>query len=390
MPDPSRLRVLAVMPGITPDAGAEVSFVDIVGGLTDAGIDLHLALLTGRHDLAPEVRAGGGVVHDLSASSTVLGRTRALRALIRELRPALLHATLYEATVPAQLAVVGLAPKVLVTWASTLYTPEHFAGNDAPRLKMRGVQAVEIALGHLASSRFHAVTSGVGRVTRSHLHVRADRVYVGERGRDPRRFEVGPNALQATRNSLALPPGARFLLAAGRQDAPKGYDLLLDAFDVLADTHPELHLRIAGRPGSATSSLLAQREQMRHGDRVEFLGQRADAAELMTLASAVVCTSLREGAAGALIEAMACGAPIVSVPLDGLEDVLIDGVNAVVVADRADLHRGLERVLSDPALAARISAGGRESFATRFTTERSALRLAEIYRAVDDGRPDRT
>ena len=74
------LRVLAVMPGITPDAGAERSFVDVVAGLTEAGIELHLALLTDRHVLVPEVVAGGGTVHDLSSQTSLPRRVRALRA----------------------------------------------------------------------------------------------------------------------------------------------------------------------------------------------------------------------------------------------------------------------------------------------------------------------
>lgn len=380
------LRVLAVMPGITPDAGAERSFVDVVDGLTRSGIDLHLALLTDRHALVGEVEAGGGTIHDLSSHRDLLGRVRAIRTLIRRLDPSVVHATLHEATIPAQLAVLSLRasrhrPAMLVTWANTSYTPEHFAGLDASTPKLRLVQLADGFLSHATASRYHAVTGGVGRVNRANLRVRADRVVVGERGRDPRRFELDDERLDATRTTLGAPEGTRFVLAAGRQDVQKGYDLLLEQFDLVADDRPDVWLLIAGRPGSATAALESQRDSMRHGDRVRFLGQRADAAELMTLASVVSCSSLREGAAGALIETMACGTPIAAVPLDGLEDVLVDGTNALVVP-RERLGDAIGRLLDDHDLAARIGAGGRRTFESRFTIEMSASRLAEIYRTV--------
>lgn len=384
------IRVLAVMPGITPDAGAERSFVDVVEGLTAAGVDLHLALLTDRHALVPEVLAGGGTIHDLSDRSGTLDRVRAIRHLIRRLDPQVVHATLHEATIPTQLAVLSLRagrhrPAMLVTWANTSYTPEHFAGLDASNAKLRLVQLIDGILSHATASRYHAVTSGVGRVNSTNLRVRSSRVFVAERGRDPRRFELDDHRLEATRASLGAPRGTRFVLGAGRQDVQKGYDLLLEQFDLVADERPDVWLLIAGRPGSATAALEAQRDAMRHGDRVRFLGQRGDAAELMTLASVVTCSSLREGAAGSLIETMACGTPIAAVPLDGLEDVLVDGVNALVVP-RVRLGEAIGRLLDDDDLATRIGAGGRRTFEDRFTIAMAADHLARIYRTVAPAR----
>lgn len=379
------LRVLTVLPGITPDAGAERSMVDVTAGLTSAGVELHMALLTDRHVLVPEVRAGGGTVWDLSDRRGTVRRVRALRELISRLRPAVVHSTLHEATFTTQLAMLTLPrrrrPTMLATWATTAYTPEYFAGFDIPEWKLRMVQLADAALSHASASRFHAVTPGVARTNTRNLRVRADRVHVGERGRDAERFRLDDERLETTRRSLDAPPGTRFVLAAGRQDTQKGYSLLLEQFDRVAEGRGDVWLLIAGRPGSATAALEQQRGAMRHGDRVRFLGQRADAPELMTIASVVVSSSIREGAAGSLIEAMACGTPIAAVPLDGLDGVLVDDRNALV-APRDQLGDAIGRLLDDPDLAARIGAEGRRTFEERFTIERSASRLAEIYRQV--------
>lgn len=377
----SKLTVLAVMPGITPDAGAERSLVDMVPHLVDDGIDLHLALLTTRATLAPDVEAAGGTVHDLSGAGRAPARALALRRLIGRIDPAVVHATLYEATLPAQLAVWRASPRALVTWASTPYTTAHGASLGVAPAKVRVVQLSEILLGRLASTRFHAVTAGVARVNSAQLRVRADRVYVGERGRDARRFEVPPERLARLADQLGTPAGSRLVVAAGRQDVQKGYPTLLEQFDLLAAARPDVHLLIAGREGSATPGIREQLAGLAHADRIHQLGHRDDIPDLLTLADVVVCASWREGAAGALIEAMACRAPIASVELPGLEDVLVDGHNALV-APRDALSDAIGRVLDDPDLAARLGANGRAMFEERFTISRSALRLAEIYRAV--------
>jgi glycosyltransferase involved in cell wall biosynthesis len=76
---------------------------------------------------------------------------------------------------------------------------------------------------------------------------------------------------------------------------------------------------------------------------------------------------------------MASGTPVVSLPLDGLDGVLIDDENAVVVP-RPRLAPELVALLGDPDRRARLAAGGRATFEARFTIERSAQTMAEIYR----------
>ncbi len=98
------------MPGITPDAGAERSLVTLAPALQRAGIELHLALLTDRQALAPPLEEMGVVIHDLSAAQGLSGRVRALQRAVAAVSPALVHATLFEATQVAQLASVTAVP----------------------------------------------------------------------------------------------------------------------------------------------------------------------------------------------------------------------------------------------------------------------------------------
>ena len=154
---------------------------------------------------------------------------------------------------------------------------------------------------------------------------------------------------------------------------------MLAAFEDLAARDEEAVLLVAGREGSAAPELAIQYQMMRFRDRVRFLGHRDDIPVLLQVADVVVCSSYREGAAGALIEAMASGTPIVTTRLSGLEDVLIDGINAVVVAP-GELATGILSVLGDPLMAERLAQRARADFAARFTVEQSAQALLAVYR----------
>lgn len=363
------------MPGLTPDAGAEQSMAALLPLLVERGVTVHVALLTPRQSMVPVLERVGIVVHDLSATTTTSGRARELCHVVTAVRPDLVHAVLYEASVPAQLAARRCGVPVLVTWAVTLYDEGHFAESRTRAAKLRSAQLVEVALARAAGSRFHAVTAGVERVNAASLRIAPGRTAVGERGRaEPAVTRDRPPAARPA----GLPADGELVLAVGRQEPQKGYPLLLEQFERLADRRADVHLVVAGRPGADSLLLHRQQRRMRHGDRVHFLGQRDDVAELLAVADVVVCSSWREGAAGALIEAMAAGTPIVTVELDSLDGVVAHGVNGLV-APRDRLAEALEEVLADEELATRLGAGGRTLFEERFTLERSAARLAEIY-----------
>ena len=171
------------------------------------------------------------------------------------------------------------------------------------------------------------------------------------------------------------------VLAVGRQDHQKDYPLLVRSVDRLARRRPDVELVVAGRPGAATPEIEAILAGLPTADRIHLVGQRDDVPALLRSADVVVCSSRREGAAGALVEAMASGVPVVSVPVAGLDGVLLDDGNSLVVA-RDELDAGIERMLAAPDLAARLAATARRDFETRFTSEVAAARMRDIYVAV--------
>lgn len=372
------LRVLVVLPSLLPSGGAEQSIVAVAPLLAELGIELHIAVLHGEIDLGSELQEHGISVTALDVqgpASRYMHRVRAVRAIVRSFEPAVVHATLHRAIVASAPAVLGARTRLLVTWANTPLEPAEHTGLVAWRVWLR--HTVEIVLTAITRARFHAVTEGVARTCRRRYHVSARRVRVAERGRDAARFAPSPTAaLDGLRSSLNITSGQRVVLAVGRIDQQKNHVALVTAFDSIAHRYPDAVLLIAGARGASWAEVKRAADSAQHHERIHLLGQRDDVPALLQVASVFVCSSKREGAAGALIEAMAAGTPIVSTQLDGLEGVLEHGRNAWV---SDDLAVGIAAVFDDPAAAAVRARHARRDFEARFTVERAAEALAEVY-----------
>ncbi len=375
------MRVLVVIPGVSRYGGAEQSLAANAPGLIAEGVGLHIALLTERRDLVPDLVSAGATVHDLSGGRRVVSRAIALRRLIRSIRPDLVHATLFEATMPAHLAVVGTGVPLLVTWANTDDVATKVAESGLPRWKLSTVNMVESVLGRLSGSHYHAVTPGVAEANQRAFRSRPERIHVAERGREPDRFQVDQTAAADLRTEIGLADSAQVVLNVGRHEPAKGQLDLIRRFDEVADSLDRAVLLIAGREGTTTPELRRAASAARHTDRIKLLGPRDDIPVLLAAADILVSSSRREGAAGAVIEAMAARTPIVSTPVQGLIGVLAHRHNALVVPV-PELPIAIAELLTDSALAERLAAAAHETFRKRFTVEASSRSLASVYRRV--------
>lgn len=189
------------------------------------------------------------------------------------------------------------------------------------------------------------------------------------------RMGVPRTKLQAIPNPVALDglesglmvdraglPGmpARFILAVGRLHPQKGFDRLLQAFARIAAA--DLHLVILGE-GPERGKLQAQTEDLGIGAFVHLPGALKNPFLWYRQAACFVLSSRYEGFPNVLIEAMACGCPVVSFDCHyGPYEIIEDGVSGLLVpeGDVEGLARAIRRVVEDDYLSQTLREAGKE------------------------------
>ena len=194
----------------------------------------------------------------------------------------------------------------------------------------------------------------------------------------PNGVEVRPDRVPAKRLEL---PFDRYLLALGRVVEKKGFDLLLDAFAEIAESHPGLGLVIGGQ-GSERAGLELKAAALGVKDRVAFPGSlgRGEVAWAMRNAELFVLPSRIEPFGIVILEALAFGCPVIVSSRGGASEIVRPGVDGLIVdpLDRQSLAHSIEALLIDSALRERFSAYGRLR-AQQFGWTRIVDQYTELY-----------
>jgi glycosyltransferase involved in cell wall biosynthesis len=238
----------------------------------------------------------------------------------------------------------------------------------------RGLTRITTAIVHVSESQtLEAAALGLAPSGKSHLIVN---------GIDADRVAAAAMTRAAAREALRLEPDAFVLGTVARFDPIKALDELLQAFAVVARTAPAARLVIVG-DGPEGPRLRALAATLGIEARVTLPGFVAGAARLLPALDLYVSASRKEGLPLAILEAMACGLPVVATLVPGHVDVVEEGVTGRLVApgDRAALARALREAMADPARVAMGQAGWRR-VAERFAASRMAAETADLYRAV--------
>lgn len=181
------------------------------------------------------------------------------------------------------------------------------------------------------------------------------------------------------------PPATPFtILCVARLVEKKGLPVLVEACRHLRDRGLEFRCEIVGK-GILRPQLEALSRQWDLGKRIRFLGPRTHgevleryrAAHLYVLPSIVGSDGNREGLPVSIVEALACGLPVVSTPVTGIPEVVRHGENGLLIpsGDAGALADAIERVMRDRGLYERMRASARPSVVGRFDLRETAARL---------------
>jgi len=288
---------------------------------------------------------------------------RWLRATLLRNRIALVHS--HEFT----MAVYGAwaARREGLPHLFTMHGSRYYAARLQRRIAMRVAAAL--------SGSVVAVSRSLAQHLSRDLWLRASRIATIPNG-----AALTPVAHSSLRAELRLEPGDRLALAVGNLYPVKGHSHLLEAFGLLAQRFPRLHVAVAGR-GDLEAPLRARAHALEVADRFHLLGLRSDVANVLAGADLFVLPSLSEGLPLALVEAMLAGRPIVATAVGEVGTVL-NGSSAhagllVPPGDAAALATAMARVLSNPSEAQQLAAA-----AARRAEDYTLAKMTERYVAL--------
>ena len=343
----------------------------------NAGFEVHVATRIDRHGAA--IEAEGFHLHPVSWRRGSLDPrdlvrvVREVRKLYRRLKPDLAHHVALPATVVGSLAATGLPVVCLnaMTGLGTMFV------DDTAKVRMAR-PLVRLALRRLLNRPRAAVL----------VQNLDDRAVIERLGVNAARIALIPGSGVDTDAMVPLPEPADPVTLAfvGRLVESKGIRALLAAHERLAQGGRDIRLLIAGLPDPANPTSIPPQEIEAWSRRanVKLLGFVEDIAALWACAHIAVLPSYREGLPLSLLEAAACGRPLVATDVPGCREIACPGVNAFLVPldDTQALAKAIDRLARDPQLRHKFGKAGRELVELKFSSQRVGRDVVALYRRL--------
>jgi glycosyltransferase involved in cell wall biosynthesis len=215
--------------------------------------------------------------------------------------------------------------------------------------------------------------------------VDSSRIFVVRSGIDVARIERAPDRPGEIRTTLGIREGGRLVVNVAALTAHKGQRYLLDAVPRIRAAHPDARVAIFGA-GELRGALEEQARALALGGGLIFAGLRPpdEIPSILKAAHVFVLPSVEEGLGTSLYDAMAAGAPIVATRAGGIPEIVRDGETGLLVPprDAAALAAAINRVLSDAALARRLTENAARFVRAEGTKERMVEETILVYEGL--------
>lgn len=280
------------------------------------------------------------------------------RRFIRRLYPDIVHVHFLSPT-PMVLAYLDAPSLVVSVWGSDVASPEGFFRNIFRKLALQSAQVVT------ASSSALAYATGALAITKRPVKIIP--------------FGIDLDRFQPI-SRTADPSKEKRLVTVRHLEPIYGIDIFLDALSMLP---PDLnwHCAIAG-DGSQRSVLLEQCRELGLDDHVDWLGRIPNEAvpNLIQGADLFVLSSRKESFGVAVLEAAACGCPVVATRVGGVPEIVLDGITGVLVEveNPTELAKAILQVLLDDELQTQMSKSAHQH-AQKFSLEHCTHLMHAAY-----------
>ena len=371
-------KIVFFLPSLEP-GGTERNVVNLINYLHDEGRIVSLVLGNKKGDFIKDVKAGIPII-DLNASSS-LRLFFTLERYFKAQKP-----DIFISAFP-RINIIVLAAKIFSRSTTKVMITEHSVFSMLP----------VIARNAWRRAFARAFMPPLAKM----LYPKADAIICVSRGiaQDLSNIIGGAPKINVVYNPIIndtvyeladlppdhpwfLNPTTPVILAVGRLVACKDYPTLLKAFALVVQTQPA-HLVILG-DGPEKEALECLANKMGLSGQVAFLGFKKNPYAYMKRASVFALSSLQEGFGNVIIEAMACGTPVVSTDCPvGPGEIITHKESGMLVpvASPEALAKAIVAILSDASLAQRFSTRGKIR-AEYFTVKKSVIAYEAIFKEL--------
>jgi glycosyltransferase involved in cell wall biosynthesis len=262
--------------------------------------------------------------------------------------------------------------------------PQQYSRSGNSSLQWKLMEWYQLTIPRIASRRAAAIIT-VSQLSKDdivkHLGVKSARIHVTHEAVSSS-FQPVDDAkrLRSSRRKYGL--NSRFILAIGSSDPRKNLATLVKAYALLPQSlRTEYHLAIVWTAAALATSLSETIEELSIGQFVHFLFQvpNEDLVSLYNEASLFVFPSLYEGFGLPVLEAMACGTPVIAANNSSIPEIAGDAALLVEAGDTKGISEAMEEVLLDDALASEMVQKGLKRNAM-FSWEKCARETLMVYK----------
>ena len=339
-----------------------------------AGYEVHVITQVDKDSAA--IEALGFRIHPIewkrgsTSLFAFLASVRAIRRLYHEIKPRLVHHIALQPAIVGSLAATGLSFARLNAIAGlgfvfTSATLKARLARPVFRALLRHVLGAAHASVLVQNPDDHAAIKGLGIA-------------------DDRIFTIRGSGVETDRlTPLGEPPEPVTTGFVGRLLADKGVRTLVSAHEILARQGRPMRLLIAGDPDPANPASIpaAEIEDWSQLPGIEVLGHVTDIGRFWASAHIAALPSRREGLPKSLLEAAACGRPIVATNVPGCREIARESVNALLVPpdDAQALADAIARLADDKELRRKFGEAGRRLVENEFSANQIGSETVALY-----------
>ena len=183
--------------------------------------------------------------------------------------------------------------------------------------------------------------------------------------------------------AVSRPASEILVIAAGRVESEKGFDVLIDAMALAVEQEPRLICEIWGN-GDQVDSLNAQIERLELCEHVRLRGFTQNLSHELARADVAVSSSYREGISNFILESWSAGVPLVATSIEGSAEIVHNRKRGLLVppGDAQTMSKAILEIVKDKQLRDTCISGGKSAIATTHNWTAMAEKMETLFREL--------